>query len=142
MTSRPFHYWLIVSLLLVFLTGCGLVKRQPPSITSITITDQVDQRTRAPITPRTQFPPTASEFFASVRVAHAVKGTRVKAEWYYEGKLVDEADVVFPEPGDRYVAFNLVSAEQKPFPSGTYKVKVFLDGAGGQEAHFAIQSQP
>lgn len=141
MTSRSFVGFLTATLLLAALAGCGLGKRQAPSITSLTVTDQVDPHTKSPLAPRTEFPPTAAEFFASVRVAHAVKGTRVKAEWYYEGKLVDESDVVFPEAGDRYVAFNLISASKKPFPSGSYKVRVFLDDTAGPESLFSVQTQ-
>lgn len=130
---------LLLTLVLHLLTGCGILKKDPPTIASLTLTDKVDERRKSALIPRTSFPRETREFFASVQVLNPRKGTIVKAEWYFERKLVDESDVTFDVAGDRYVAFNLVTASNKPFPNGPYKVKIFLDGKMTHEMDFRVE---
>lgn len=139
MRIRRAAFLLLATFVLATLFGCSLVKRRPPEISSLTLTDQVDPHRKSAVRPLAQFEPGTSEFFASVRVLRPVKGTRVAADWYFDGKLVDSAEVLFDRSGSRYVAFNLVSASQKPFPAGSYKVKIYLDGTSVREAQFDIE---
>lgn len=119
--------------------GCSLLTKEPPAIGSLTVTDKVNERTREPIGAVSNFAPKPLQFFASAKVLNPRKGTRVQARWYYEDKLVDESDVQFEATGDRYVAFNLVAAQDKPFPSGQYQVRLFLDGKPQQQLDFKVE---
>ncbi len=121
------------------LAGCSLYTKEPPAIGSLTVTDKVNERTKEPIGAVSNFPPKPLQFFASAKILNPRKGTRVQARWYYEDKLVDEADVQFEATGDRYVAFNLIAAQNKPFPSGQYQVRLFLDGKPQQQLDFKVE---
>lgn len=129
----------LASLFLVAATaGCGNLRQPPTEVAAVTVTDRVDPHSKMPGAARSAFPPSTTEFFASARVLHAVKGTRVTAEWYYEGKMVSTSDVTFAKKGDRHVAFHLVTATEKPFPAGSYRVKVYLNDSMTHEIEFRV----
>lgn len=129
----------LLSLAALLLGGCGLTKADPPSIGSLTVTDRVEEPTKAPGTPLTTFPSQSTHFYASVQVLNPAKKTRVMARWYFDQKLIDEYEVTFERPGDRYVAFKLQSETAKPFPPGSYKVEILLDGKLVEQKSFQVQ---
>lgn len=131
---------LLVLIAIGLISGCGLFRREPAAIDSLTLTDQVDERTKQAVRPLNGFPATATQFFASVKVLNAGKGTKVTARWLYEGKLVDEWPLVFQDAdGDRFVAFNLVHRDSQPFPPGSYRVEILLDGKLVKQQDFNVQ---
>jgi hypothetical protein len=129
-------------LIAVTLSGCGLLSQEPPSVASVTLSSQVDDRTKAAVNPVTSFPTKSKQLFASVRVEDPQPGTKVEARWLYDQdgdgsfKVVDVAEVSFTEKGNRYVAFSLRAPTT--FPDGRYKVQVLLDGEQAQEVSFQI----
>jgi hypothetical protein len=130
---------LFLTVMALLLTGCGLVKSDPPAIGSLTLTDRIDEHTKAATSPRDGFPAQTGQFFASVQVLNPVKQTKVMARWYFDQKLIDEYELTFDVTGDRYVAFQLTSAADKPFPSGPYKVEVLLDGRLVEQKEFRVE---
>lgn len=132
--------WLLsLVLAATLMAGCGLLSKGEPSVASVTVTDKVDERTREALRSVTSFPSGPKEFFASVKVLNPRKGTRVKARWLYENRPVDEYELTFDMTGDRYVAFNLTTNPGKTFPSGAYKVLVFLDDKQVSETSFTVE---
>lgn len=134
--------WLI-SLLLVALslTGCS---KEPPSLVSATLTDKVDDVTKAPLNPMTSFPQGSKLLYLSTLVKNPVKGTKVEARWLYdkEGKgnfaTIDTSSVPFDDAArQRYVAFSLEAATV--FPAGAYKVQVLLNDQLIKEVAFSVQ---
>jgi len=106
---------------------------------SLTVTDRINERTKEPVGAVSNFAPKPSQFFASAKILNPRKGTRVVARWYFEDKLVDESEVKFDVTGDRYVAFNLKAAQNKPFPSGRYQVRVLIDDNPQQQVDFKVE---
>ncbi len=141
----PVKVRLLVSILLLTLAagllgGCGLFTKEPAAVSPITLTDQVDEKTKEARRPLTGYPATTTEFFAVVKVMNPRQGTKVAARWYYDGKFVQEFPLDFAESGkDRFVAFNLVSSSNQPFPTGQYKVEILLDGNVVQQQEFKVE---
>ena len=136
MKGRLLGLALCVTLALTLLTGCGA---SAPKIVSLTVTDRVEEKTKAPGPAVERFPTTATRFYAVARVAGGVKDTKVRTRWFLDDKLIDETEVVFDKAGTRWVAFSLTTSDGKPFPAGSYKVQVFLDGAAGPNANFKVE---
>lgn len=130
---------LFLTVVTLLLTGCGLVNSDPPAIGSLTLTDRIDEHTKAATSPRDGFNAQTSQFYASVKVLNPVQQTKVMARWYYDQKLVDEYELAFDVKGDRYVAFQLTSAAGKPFPAGPYKIEVLLDGTLVEQKEFRVE---
>lgn len=123
----------------ILLGGCGLFSKEPVTVTSLTLTDQVDEKTKQAVRPVQSYPAGATQFFASVKVINPQKGTKVTARWLFEGKLVDEWPLEFQSTGDRFVAFNLVSNGNQPFPPGSYRVEILLDDQPKLQQDFKVQ---
>lgn len=125
--------------------GCGLFgPKEPASLASVTLTDQVDDHTKAPLSNLTEFPAGTKVLYVSALVKAPAKGTGVQAQWWYdkEGKgtfsPIDTADVTFPDAArEKYVAFSLTATTT--FPPGAYKVKVSVDNASVRELAFTVK---
>jgi hypothetical protein len=131
-------------LLLSLLAGCSLIRQDPPSVHSITMTDQVEPHSKAPIHSVTTFPKNTRQLYASVRVLRPRKGSKIEGRWYYDKdrkqnfRLVNSADVIFDRSSkERYVAFTLTS--DQPFPPGAYKVEVLLEGQMAGAVEFLVE---
>jgi hypothetical protein len=137
--------WLVCLVLAVLTVGCGPGRSSAPaSIASVTLTDQVDEVSRAPVRSVTAYPAGAKVMFVSALVKSPQKGTKVEAQWFYdkEGKgtfvPVASSPVTFEEASrDKYVAFKLEATET--FPAGAYKVQVSLDGKMAKEIAFKVE---
>lgn len=137
--------WLLSLALITTLTaGCGFLAKESPKVGSVTLTDQVDPTSKAAKTALTSFPKGARLMYVSVQVLNPRKGTKVKAQWFYDKdgngtyQGIDEAEVTFDTfSRDRYAAFSLEAAKD-PFPPGPYKVQVLLDGAQAKELTFNV----
>lgn len=137
--------WLVCLLLCAMLmAGCSLSKgKQPASLASATLTDQVDEKTKAPLRSLTGFPTGSKVIFISTLIKNPQKGTKVEARWFYDKDAkgnflpVDTATVNFDEASrDKYVAYSLQATET--FPAGSYKVQIWLDGNMAKEIAFTI----
>lgn len=136
--------WVLLSMVLIAgtLSGCGLLSQKPPSVASVMLCSQVDERTKAAVDPVSAFPTKSKELFASVRVEDPQPGTKVEARWLYDQEgdgsfsVVDVAEVSFTEKGNRHVAFSLRATTT--FPDGHYKIQVFLDGEPAKEVSFQV----
>ena len=93
-----------------------------------------------PVGQTTVFPPD-STFHAVVRVSRARSDTKVKAVWTAvdaggeQNRTIDEKEVT--GPGDQAVDFTL--SLPRPWPTGSYKVDVYLDGKLDRSVDFTVQ---
>lgn len=137
---------LLVCLLLVAgsTAGCGLFgSKEPASLASVALTDQIDDHTKAPLSNLTEFPAGSTVLYVSALVTAPKKGTAVQAQWWYDREStgnftpIDTADVTFPEASrEKYVAFSL--SAKTTFPPGPYKVKITLDNSQVKELAFTV----
>lgn len=136
--------WLACLLLtLLLLSGCSLLAKDPPSVLSITMTDQVQEGSMEPVGSLDSFPASTKLLYAVALIKSPRQGTKVDAEWTFdqEGtgafKPVDASSVTFPQAGrQNYVAFSLKAVTA--FIPGTYKVTILLDGKPSQDLTFKI----
>lgn len=136
--------WLVCLLLAAFLLGgCSLLAKDPPSVLSITMTDQVKEGTMEPLNTLESFSASAKMLYAVALIKSPREGTKVDAAWTFdqEGtgafKPVDTSSVTFPKAGKQnYVAFSLKAVTA--FIPGTYKVTILLDGKPAQDLTFKI----
>jgi hypothetical protein len=136
--------WLICLLLAAFLLGgCSLLAQDPPSVLSITMTDQIKEGTMEPVRTLESFPTSAKLLYAVALVKSPRQGTKVDAEWSFDQedsgafKPVDGSSVTFPKAGKQnYVAFSLKAVTT--FNPGTYKVTILLDGKPARDLTFKI----
>lgn len=130
---------LLLSLAAALVGGCGLLSKGPAAVASLTLTNQVNEKTKEAVRPVQGYPAGTTQFFASVKVVSPQKGTKVAARWLFEGKLIDEWPLEFQTTGDRFVAFHLLSNGNQPFPNGSYRVEILLDGKQVQQQDFKVE---
>lgn len=133
---------LLISLLAaLLLSGCGLLAKDPPGVGSVTLTDQVQEGSMAPVSTLDSFTTNHKVIYAAALVQNARKGTELEARWTFEREgafiPVDSSTVTFPRDGkENYVAFSLKAVTT--FMPGTYKVEILLDGKPIREQSFKI----
>lgn len=90
------------------------------------VSDTVADADGCVVNPRSQFPSSTSQLFATMRVFNLVEGTPLRAEWYYEGELriADDWNLdIFSN--DRCLWFNL-EANRTDFTPGEWQVILFV----------------
>jgi hypothetical protein len=131
-------------LAVLLISGCSMISKDPPSLTSATLTNKVDEKTKAPGAAVTSFPAQTKQFFVSTLIKNPKKGTKVEARWQFDEQgqgnftNVDTAEVSFDkESRQRYAAFSLTPTTS--FPPGSYRVQIYLDGTLAKEIVFQVQ---
>ncbi len=73
------------------------------------------------------------------------KGSVVEAKWYAvnaqgidQNQVINTSDYDY-EPGIGYVYFQLTTSDGTAWPTGTYRVELYLDGAKVGEQGFTVQ---
>ena len=91
--------------------------------------------------PNQSFKAGIKEVFAFYTISNLTKGVTIKREWYQDGKLYASST---PTPWNSdstissfWPSLNVTSGE--PLPSGTYELRVLLDGKLAQSATFVIE---
>lgn len=104
------------------------------------MTDQVNPTTQAPVgSPKVTLAPTTDQIFAAIRI-NVNAGSELGAKWYYEGMHQAHLDTLLPVDKDYngWASFNIGNAGD-PWPTGSYKVEVYLDGAKQAETIFSVR---
>lgn len=104
------------------------------------ITDRVNQETQEPLTaPKLFLPPTTDQIYAAVNI-NVRAGQRLGARWYYEGRHQAHLDTTLDIPDNfrGWAAFNIGNGGQ-PWPKGSYRVEVLLDGQKQVETSFSVK---
>jgi hypothetical protein len=135
----------LVAVLAFPLTGCtGEVGFTTASLSKATMCKSVDSETREPVEPTNVFSPDTPEIFCSVNLSNAPSDTEVSSEWIYvKGELEDVSDYLIDEvsittDGTRYVSFS-VTRPDNGWPTGDYKVVLYLDGNEKTSVTFKVQ---
>lgn len=104
------------------------------------MTDQVNAATQEPVgAPKLTFTPTTDQFYAAIRI-NVPAGSELGAKWYYEGRHQAHLDTLLPVDKDYngWASFNIGNAGD-PWPEGSYKVEIYLDGAKQAETIFSVR---
>ncbi len=104
------------------------------------ITDRVNQETQQPLTASKAAIPTSTDLiYASVQV-NLKQGQVVTAQWYYEGERQDHLDTDYEVPVDYdgWISFH-IGNDGEPWPSGSVRVQILLDGVPEAEAVFNLK---
>ncbi len=135
----------LVAVLVFPLVGCtGEVGFTTASLSKATMCKSVDSETREPVEPTNVFTPDTPEIFCSVNLSNAPSDTEVSSEWIYvKSELEDVADYLIDEvsittDGTRYVPFS-VPRPDNGWPTGDYKVVLYLDGNEKTSVTFKVQ---
>ena len=135
----------LVAVLVFPLAGCtGEVGFTTASLSKATMCKSVDSETREPVEPTNVFTPDTPEIFCSVNLSNAPSDTEVSSEWIYvKSELEDVADYLIDEvsittDGTRYVPFS-VPRPDNGWPTGDYKVVLYLDGNEKTSVTFKVQ---
>ena len=143
----PGRRWLVLAGIALVCLGCHAsvsvgtksdTVTGPPRIESVELAR--DFKDGKPVGQTTAFP-ADSTFHAVVRVSAARNDTRVKAGWTAvdaggeQNRIIDEKEVT--GPGDQAVDFTL--SLPRPWPPGSYKVDIYLDGKLERSVDFTVQ---
>ena len=84
-------------------------------------------------------------FYVFADLSGLSKGSVVEAKWYAvnaqgieQNKVINTSDYSY-EPGTSYVYFQLTTSDGSDWPTGSYKVELYLDGAKVGEQGFSVQ---
>ena len=138
----------LVAVLVFPLAGCTGEVGFPTSsgkasLSNATMCKSVDSD-REPVEPTNVFTPDTPEIFCSVNLSNAPSDTEVSSEWIYiqkdtegeEGLLIDTWSTI--AEGTRYVSFS-VTRPDNGWPTGDYKVVLYLDGNEKTSVTFKVQ---
>lgn len=77
--------------------------------------------------------------YAVVKTDGASPGAKLDAKWTYNGKQTVNTDTqnIAPTGGEAYSEFHI--QKKTPWPKGSYKVEIMLDGAAAGSKDFTIK---
>ena len=110
-----------------------------------TVIERVEVGTsRAPngsiINPSIRFSEGTGEIKVSAYVSGARKDQQISAVWYFSGeKITDPVENLMDEDGDFISQFS-ISPPNNGWPSGRYKIVLFIDGQESEEIEYTIGS--
>lgn len=109
------------------------------AVTNLTITDKVNDQTQEPQRALTTVPPATDQIFAAIKVS-IKQGQVLSAKWYYNNNHQAHLDVDLPADQDfkGWASFD-ISNGGKPWPNGSYKVEIYLDGKKVAETPFSVK---
>ena len=108
------------------------------SLSEETMSNAVNQETKAPVAAITSFGSDASEIYATAKVSNAPADTKIKATFHYlEGGDRQIAEYEVTAEGTRYVMFTL-APPTNGWPAGQYETRFFLNGKEGRRLPFNV----
>jgi hypothetical protein len=109
-----------------------------PSLSNAKTCKSVDPQTGEPIEATNTFTNDIPEIFCSARLSNAPSGTEIKSEWIYvqEDLLIDTWST--SAEGTRYLSSSITRPDSS-WPTGDYKVILYLDGKEVASVSFKIQ---
>lgn len=111
---------------------------QPSStnpVVQMVFAENINPANQAPINPSNQFPKSATIIHASVQIQDAKNGTNIRTRWYPPGQ--DPIDKELTAGGTQWLDFNIFPISGG-FPTGTYKVELYLNGTLVNTAQFVV----
>jgi len=117
------------------LACCNLITGGEPTIESAVICKDVTDDYK-PVDETSIYAP-GDTFHCSVKVSNLKQGQVVSWKWYYDTELLYEQPLTLDKSGSGYVAAYLTN--DQPWPTGDYKVEVFLDNVLSKTVTFSVQ---
>lgn len=114
--------------------ACNLAGGEPTiesAVTSKGVTDDYK-----PVNETSVYVP-GDTFHCAVKVSNLKQGQIVTWKWYYDNELLYEQPLTLDKSGSGYVAAYLTNDQL--WPTGNYKVEVFLDGVLSKTVSFSVQ---
>ncbi len=130
---------LIVAIAVTLACSFSSILGGPPTVSNIRMTTDESGSTTT-----TTYSPNAA-FFVFADLANLSAGQVIEAKWYavsatgLDANLaLNTSDYTF-QSGISYIYFKLSTSDGSPWPTGTYKVELYLDNAKVGEALFTVQ---
>jgi hypothetical protein len=129
----------ILALVAIPLTGCVKVVYSTASLSEATICKSVNLTTMAPIERADVFPPDFDIIYCSVKLSNAPSNTQVKVQWF-DNNNQQLLEKTITADGTRYISSSITRATAAPFTTGSYAVKLFLNGREQVTVPFTLQA--
>ncbi|MBC7251171.1 MAG: hypothetical protein H5T62_12900 [Anaerolineae bacterium] len=128
---------LMLSLLTLSLgaTACCQITGGEPTIERAVTCQDVTENYE-PINETTTYAP-GDTFYCSVKVSNLQKDQVVTWKWYFGDEFLYEQPLVLEKSGSGYIAAYLTNDQL--WPTGDYKVEVYLDGTLTKTVNFSVQ---
>jgi hypothetical protein len=148
MIRRYLSAWLVGLTLIALSAACQHPATPQPSEPtppepSLTILDAVMSRrvdgNYVPTDVTARFSPTDT-FYCAVQVADVAPDTPITARWHFGDTIIGETTYTTEDQGTGYVAFELTN--QRPWPSGGYRVEIVSDGIVVTSVSFQVVEPP
>jgi len=127
--------WRLIAILILMMlvSACDVIV-SPSSVDDIVLTTSLNDD-YCPIDEVTTFA-SNGPFYCSVKVSNLRSGTAVASRWYYGEQFIEEINYEVQAGGHGCVGFELTSPN--PWPRGSYRVEVYLNGHLERMATFAV----
>lgn len=137
MTLRP----AVLALAASFLVTAPLLAQKPGGKVDTILTSD----SKETMAERVVFPPTQPKIYVFYMMADATKGQKVKAVWVAEQVEGMKKNEVFSEVetssagGTYWGSFSYPKPKDAPWPVGSYRVDILIDGSVASNTKFKIQ---
>ena len=140
MNIRKLSIVLALTAVLFAMLACSAVNfNTTPTVSNIRMaTDDTGKTTVVSYSP-------SQEFFVFADLSGIKTGSLIEAKWYAvnvqgvdANKEINTSDYTY-ENGVDYVYFKLSTSDGSDWPTGTFKVEIYLDGAKVGEQTFTVQ---
>jgi hypothetical protein len=137
---KPHRYSILAALVIVVATmlACNAVATYPTVSNIRMTTDNTGKTTTSSYSP-------SDAFYVYADLSGLSKGSVVEAKWYAvnaqgvdANMMINTSDYTY-ESGTGYVYFQLTTSDGSNWPTGAYRVDLFLDGAKVGEQGFTVQ---
>ena len=139
MTKRKFSILAAGLVILLAMLACSGGSSSAPTVSNIRMTTDDSGKT-----PTSTYAPSA-EFFVFADLSGLSAGQVVEAKWYAvdaqgvdKNSEINTSDYTYAS-GISYVYFKLSTSDGGDWPTGSYRVELYLDGTKVGEQGFAVQ---
>ncbi len=138
MNAKKFYVLLSVMAVLMSVLACSLFSTTP-TVSNVRLATDETGNTKV-----TSYTPSQS-FFVFADLSDIKVGSTIEARWYAANvngvdanKLINTSDYTY-ESGITYIYFKLGTTDGSDWPTGTYRVEIYLDGTKVGEQSFDVQ---
>ena len=133
------------AILAVPLCSCqGEISFTTATLSDVKMATSVDPTTMEPVDVVTNFTPDVPILFCTMKLSNAPDDTEVKAEWIYVQGEMEVTDFLLYEDmiaygGDGDIAFSLETDGDYLWPTGDYKVILYVDDKESTSIDFTVE---
>lgn len=138
MKNRKYSILLAAIVVIVATLACNALTQKPTVLNIRMATDETGKTTTSSYSP-------SDAFYVFADLSGLKAGSVIEAKWYAVNATgvdanseINTSDYTY-ESGIGYVYFQLTTNDGSDWPSGTYKVEIYLDGTKTGELGFNVQ---